>query len=150
RVRRPVFSSRSFHVLERALVLETDLVNQLGLHNQALLDCDGERLGIGLRIVDRQLHLDVKSGRRISSRILAPSVTTLPCQSIQLSSRRPIESTTSVSPDHFADEYPIHDGVGSIGSGRPSVNTCRYPAFHSLSTIRRPGVWTNFSRCGMP
>src|SRR6185503_9194073 len=45
-----------------------------------------------------------KSSRRISSRILAASVTTLPFQSIHVSSRMPIVSTTSVSPSHFADE----------------------------------------------
>ena len=25
--------------------------------------------------------------------------------------------------DHLADEYPCHDGFGSLGNGRPSVNT---------------------------
>ena len=51
-----------------------------------------------------------KSGRRISSRTLAASVSTLPFQSIHVSSRTPIVSITRVSPDHFADEYPCHEG----------------------------------------
>ena len=41
-------------------------------------------------------------------------------------------------------------GFGSLGNGRASVNTWRYPAFISLSITKRPGVWTNFSKCGIP
>ena len=48
--------------------------------------------------------------------ILSHFPSTLPFQSIHVSSRSPIVSTTRVSPDHLADEYPCHDGVGSSGS----------------------------------
>src|SRR5205085_5518235 len=77
-------------------------------------------------------------------------VSTLPFQSIQVSSRNPIESITSVSPDHFPDEYPCSEGFGSWGNGRASVYTSRYPAFISLSTATRLGVWMNLSKCGIP
>src|SRR5215831_13650953 len=88
-----------------------------------------------------------KSGRRISSRTLAASVITLPLQSIHVSSRSPIVSITSVSPDHFADEYPCHEGVGSLGRGLASVNTWRYPPFISVRTTKRLGECTNFNKC---
>ena len=56
---------------------------------------------------------------------LAASVSTLPSQSIHVSSRTPMVSITRVSPDHFPDEYPCHEGFGSSGNGRASVNTWR-------------------------
>src|SRR6516162_624344 len=124
-----------FHEL---LVLETDLVDQLGVDDDPLMQRYGPRVSVGLRIVDGDLHVEMAEiGRRISSRTFADSVTTLPFQSIQVSSRSPIVSITSVSPDHFADEYPCHEGAGSLGNGRASVNTWRYPAFTSLSTTKR-------------
>src|SRR5262245_11990527 len=53
------WSRRSFHVLQRALVLQADLVDQLRLDDQAFLDRHRERLRVGLRIVDGQLNLHV-------------------------------------------------------------------------------------------
>jgi hypothetical protein len=61
---------------------------------------------------------------RLRARVRA-SVNGLPPRSIHRPSLNPIVCTTRVSPSHFPDEYPLNDGFGSTGNGRPSVKIWR-------------------------
>jgi hypothetical protein len=104
-------------------VFQTDFVDELRIGPELLPQRDRPRPRIRFGILHvTSISRCPKSGRRIRSRTLAVEVTTLPFQSIHRSSRNPIVSTTRVSPSHFADEYPCHDGLGSPGSAhRPRI-----------------------------
>src|SRR4030095_5979885 len=104
---------------------------------------------VGLRIVDGEIDLESTVIRPVYALgIFAAELIGLPLPSIQSSSRKPSVGTTSVSPSQRAVEYPIQLGVGSTGSGRPSMWICRYIAFTSYSSARSLGVWMALVRWG--
>src|SRR5438477_7397937 len=49
-------------------------------------------------------------------------------------------STTNVSPSQWPEEYPIHDGSGSFGRGRPSMYICLGGLLSSSSITISTGV----------
>jgi hypothetical protein len=49
-------------VLQRTFVLETDLVDELGLDDEPLVDGDGKRLRVGLGIVAGELSRRSSTG----------------------------------------------------------------------------------------
>src|SRR5690606_34701958 len=56
-----------------------------------------------------------------------------------------IVSTARALPRHLPIEYPIHDGIGSSGCGRPSTKMRRTSPSPSNSSVSWVGVWMIFS-----
>src|SRR5262245_26392354 len=52
-----------FHTSPELLVLVADELDHLLIHSDSLVDSDGERLRVGLRIVDRDVDLELAEDR---------------------------------------------------------------------------------------
>ena len=92
-------------MLRRLLIFLTDEFDQVGIEHHALVHSHGEGLGIRLRILDRDFDFKTAVIRAAEAFGNVQSFGMGgPQSSSQVSSLKPPESTTNVSPSHLPTE----------------------------------------------